>query len=83
MLGWALTFFMIAILAALLGFTGIAVAAAGVLFNVVAFLCLERLGLALTVPLAYGIDIAYVVLVARLSRPRPSERTLPAPVAGG
>ena len=54
-----------------------------VLFNVVAFLCLERLGLALAVPLAYGINIAYVVLVARLSRPRPSERTLPAPVAGG
>ena len=53
------------------------------LFNVVAFMGLERLGLALTVPLAYGIDIAYVVLVARLSRPRPPERTLPAPVAGG
>ena len=35
------------------------------LFNVVAFLCLERLGLALTVALAYAVDIAYVVLVAR------------------
>ena len=41
------------------------------LFNVVAFLCLERLGLVLTVVLAYAVDIAYVVAVARLSRPRP------------
>ncbi len=53
------------------------------LFNVVAFLCLERLGLVVTVALAYGLDIAYVVLVARLSRPRRSEDTIPAPAAGG
>ena len=30
------------------------------LFNLVAFLWLERLGLPLTVVLAYGVDIAYV-----------------------
>jgi len=53
------------------------------LFNVVAFLGLERLGLAVTVTLAYAVDIAYVVLVARLSRPRPPENALPAPLAGG
>ena len=51
------------------------------LFNVVAFLCLERLGLAVTVALAYSIDIAYVVLVARLSRPHRQEDTVPAPAA--
>jgi hypothetical protein len=50
------------------------------LFNVVAFLCLERLGLVLTVALAYAVDIAYVVLVERLTRPRP-ENTLATPVA--
>jgi len=49
------------------------------LFNVVAFLCLERLGLALTVSLAYAVDIVYVVLVARLSRPRLGAEALPAP----
>jgi hypothetical protein len=49
------------------------------LFNVVAFLCLERLGLALTVSLAYAFDIVYVVLVARLSRPRLGAEALPAP----
>jgi hypothetical protein len=49
------------------------------LFNVVAFLCLERLGLVVTVALAYGIDIAYVVLVARLSGPRRPVDTVPAP----
>ncbi|PYN87987.1 MAG: hypothetical protein DMD87_11605 [Candidatus Rokuibacteriota bacterium] len=53
------------------------------LFNVVAFLCLERLGLALTVALAYAVDIAYVVLVARLTRPEPPEDALATPVAGG
>ena len=52
------------------------------LFNVVAFLCLERLGLALTVSLAYAVDIAYIVVVARLSRPRPGEDSLPAPAPG-
>jgi hypothetical protein len=51
------------------------------LFNVVAFLCLERLGLVVTVALAYSIDIAYVVLVARLSRPHRPEDTVPAPAA--
>jgi hypothetical protein len=49
------------------------------LFNVVAFLCLERLGLALTVSLAYAVDFVYVVLVARLSRPRLGAEALPAP----
>ena len=44
------------------------------LFNVVAFLLLERLGLVLTVLLAYTVDIAYVVLVAHLSRPRLTDR---------
>jgi hypothetical protein len=53
------------------------------LFNVVAFLCLERLGLVLTVALAYAVDIAYVVLVARLTRSRPPENALATPVAGG
>jgi hypothetical protein len=51
------------------------------LFNVVAFLGLERLGLVVTVALAYSIDIAYVVLVARLSRPHRPEDTVPAPAA--
>lgn len=40
------------------------------LFNLVASLCLERLGLALTVTLAYGVDIAYIGMVGWLSRPR-------------
>ena len=40
------------------------------LFNLVAFLWLEPLGLPLTVALAYGVDIAYVGLVGWLSRPR-------------
>jgi hypothetical protein len=53
------------------------------LFNVVAFLGLERLGLAVTVTLAYAVDIAYVVLLARLSQPRPPQNALPAPLAGG
>ena len=53
------------------------------LFNVVAFLCLERLGLVLTVALAYAVDLAYIVLVAHLSRPRPPADVLPAPAAGG
>ncbi len=48
------------------------------LFNVVAFLCLDRLGLVLTVVLAYAVDIAYVVAVARLSRPEPREDAVPA-----
>jgi hypothetical protein len=51
------------------------------LFNVVAFICLEWLGLVVTVALAYSIDIAYVVLVARLSRPHRPEGTVPAPAA--
>jgi hypothetical protein len=52
------------------------------LFNLVAFLWLERLGLMLTVALAYGVDIAYVALLAWLSRPRTSHHGLqgaPAP----
>jgi hypothetical protein len=40
------------------------------LFNLVAALCLERLGLGLTIVLAYAVDVAYLVVVARLSRPR-------------
>ena len=48
------------------------------LFNVVAFLCLERLGLVLTVGLAYAVDIAYVVAVARLTRPEPRTGVVPA-----
>jgi len=40
------------------------------LFNLVAFLWLEPLGLPLAVALAYGVDIAYVGLVGWLSRPR-------------
>lgn len=50
------------------------------LFNLVAFLWLERLGLPLTVVLAYGVDIAYVALVGWLSRPRPVGTRLPAAV---
>jgi hypothetical protein len=49
------------------------------LFNLVAFLWLERLGLPLTVALAYGVDIAYVALVGWLSRPRTADERLPAP----
>jgi hypothetical protein len=49
------------------------------LFNLVAFLWLERLGLPLTVVLAYGVDIAYVALVGWLSRPRTADDRLPAP----
>jgi len=49
------------------------------LFNLVAFLWLERLGLPLTVALAYGVDIAYVALVGWLSRPRIADDRLPAP----
>jgi len=40
------------------------------LFNLVAALCLERLGLVLTIALGYAVDIAYLLAVARLSRPR-------------
>jgi hypothetical protein len=50
------------------------------LFNLVAFLFLERLGLPVTVALAYGIDIAYVALVGWLSRPRTRDDRLPASV---
>jgi hypothetical protein len=49
------------------------------LFNLVAFLWLERLGLPLTVALAYGVDIAYVALVGWLSRPRTADTRVPAP----
>ena len=49
------------------------------LFNLVAFLWLERLGLPLTVALAYGVDIAYVALVGWLSRPRAADTRVPAP----
>jgi len=49
------------------------------LFNLVAFLFFERLGLPLTVTLAYGIDIAYVALVGWLSRPRTRDDRLPRP----
>ena len=34
------------------------------LFNLVAWLSLERLGLGLTIALGYGVDIAYLVTVA-------------------
>jgi len=51
------------------------------LFNLVAFLCLERLGLTLTVTLAYAVDIAYVVLVGWLSRPRTRDERLPVSAA--
>jgi hypothetical protein len=40
------------------------------LFNLVAFLCVERLGLVLTIALGYAVDIAYLLAVAWLSRPR-------------
>jgi hypothetical protein len=49
------------------------------LFILVAFLWLERLGLPLTVALAYGVDIAYVALVGWLSRPRAADTRVPAP----
>ena len=52
------------------------------LFNLVAFLFLERLGLVITVTLAYAVDIAYVVLVGWLSRPRAREDGLAAPATG-
>ena len=39
----------------------------------------ERLGLPLTVALAYGVDIAYVALVGWLSRPRAEDARVPAP----
>jgi hypothetical protein len=50
------------------------------LFNLVAFLFLERLGLPLTVTLAYGTDIAHVALIGGLSRPRTRDERLPASV---
>ena len=40
------------------------------LFNLVAFLCLERLGLALTLVFGYAVALAYLAVVAWLSRPR-------------
>ncbi|MGH7400616.1 MAG: hypothetical protein ACRELW_24090 [Candidatus Rokuibacteriota bacterium] len=40
------------------------------LFNLVASLCLPRLGLVLTILLGYAVDIAYLLTVAWLSRPR-------------
>ncbi|HSE02573.1 MAG TPA: hypothetical protein VLK35_00360 [Methylomirabilota bacterium] len=40
------------------------------LFNLVAALGLEHLGLGLTIVLGYAVDITYLVAVARLSRPR-------------
>lgn len=40
------------------------------LFNLVAALGLERLGLVFTIVLGYSVDVAYLVAVARLSRPR-------------
>jgi hypothetical protein len=40
------------------------------LFNLVAALCLERLGLGLTLALAYAVDIVYLAAVAWVSRPR-------------
>lgn len=39
------------------------------LFNLVAALCLERLGLVLTIALG-AVDVAYLLAVAWLSRPR-------------
>jgi len=48
------------------------------LFNLVASLCLERLGLALTVTLAYSVDIAYIGMVGWLSRPRRHGEAIPA-----
>jgi hypothetical protein len=52
------------------------------LFNLIAFLFLERLGLLLTVTFAYAIDIAYVAVVGWLSRPRSRAAGLPAPAPG-
>jgi hypothetical protein len=40
------------------------------LFNLVAFLCVERLGLVLTLVLGYAVDLAYLSAVAWWSRPR-------------
>jgi len=40
------------------------------LFNLVAALCLERLGLVLTIALGYALDVVYLLAVAWLSRPR-------------
>ena len=34
------------------------------LFNLVAWLSLERLGLSLTIALGYAVDIAYLVMIA-------------------
>src|SRR5262249_58517647 len=51
------------------------------LFNVVAFLGLERLGLAVSVPLASAVHIAYAVLVCPLSPPPPPPNALAAPLA--
>jgi hypothetical protein len=36
------------------------------LFNLVAWFSLERLGLGLTIVLGYAVDIAYLVMVARV-----------------
>ena len=40
------------------------------LFNLVAWLSLERMGLASTIGLGYGVNIAYLATVARAERRR-------------
>jgi len=42
------------------------------LFNLVASVCLVPLGLVATIALAYGLDIAYLIALSRLGRPRRS-----------
>lgn len=57
MLGWAVTFFIIAIIAALFGFTGIAVAAAGIA-KVLFFVFLVLFAIALVAGLLRGRSVS-------------------------
>ncbi len=57
MLGWAVTFFIIAIIAALFGFTGIAVAAAGIA-KVLFFVFLVLFAIALVAGMLRGRSVS-------------------------